>query len=183
MADSYAAQVKGTYGLMPRGYPWVMLVWYAILGVLFATFMVHSLFGIAGGIVIFASGAAMVWIFQHATPRAFTADPEGIGLGIGRHGIQIPWQEIQEIRLSPAARGALADVVLLPSAPDAPPRLPPIAQVLLSVVPGSNRFLKPPLVIPLTDPIRYRAPLWRTTAEEVAEGLRPVAPDSVPIAR
>jgi hypothetical protein len=42
VADSYAAQVKGTYGLMPRGYPWVMLVWYAILGVLFATFMVHS---------------------------------------------------------------------------------------------------------------------------------------------
>jgi hypothetical protein len=62
VADRYAARVKGTYGLMPRGYPY----------------------------------------------------PEGIGLGIGRHGIQIPWQEIQEIRISPAARGALADVVLLP---------------------------------------------------------------------
>jgi hypothetical protein len=35
----------------------------------------------------------------------------------------------------------------------------------------------------MMDPPRYRAPLWGTTADEVAEGLRSVAPDSVPVMR
>jgi hypothetical protein len=183
VVNSYAARVKGTYGTLPRGYPWVMLVWYAIIGALFATFIVHSWFGTVGGIVIFAVGAATVRMFRNVKTAAFSAHPEGIRLGGVRHRLQIPWQEIQEIRISPAADGALADIVLLPSAPAAPARFPPAAEVLLGLVPASYLFLKPPLLAPLTGPVRYRAPLWGTTVDEVAEGLRPLAPDSVPIVR
>jgi len=105
VANSYAARVKGTCGTLPRGYPWVMLVYYAIVGVLFATFMVHSWFGTVGGIVIFAAGAATVRMFRNVKAAAFSARPEGIRLGVGRHRVQILWQEIQEIRISPAADG------------------------------------------------------------------------------
>jgi hypothetical protein len=181
VANSYAARVKGTYGTMPRGYPWVILVHYAAIGALFATFMVHGWYGTVGGIVIFVGGAVAVRALRNLKTAAFRAHPEGIRLGGGRHCVQVPWQEIQEIRISPATDGALADIVLLPSAPAAPARFPPTAEVLLSLVPGLNLFLKPPLLAPLTGPVRYCAPLWGTTADEVAERLRPLAPDSVPI--
>jgi hypothetical protein len=181
MADSYVARVKGTYGTLPRGYPWVFIVWYAITGTLFATVEVHSWYGIAGGVLIFAGGLCTVALVRNAKTPSFSAHPGGIRLGDQRHRIQIPWQEIQEIRVSPAADGALAEVVLMPSTPLTRRRLPPAAEVLLSVVPGSQLFLRPPLLDPVTDPAGYRAPLWRTTPDEVAKGLRALAPDSVAI--
>jgi hypothetical protein len=76
----------------------------------------------------------------------FSAHPEGIRLGPQRHRVQIPWPEIREIRISPAANGVQADIVLMPSAPLARRRLSPMAQVLLGVVPFSFLFLRPPLL-------------------------------------
>lgn len=180
MPDSYTARVKGTYGTLPRGYPWVIIVWSAVAGALYAT-VETPLYGTALGVVVFASGVIAVGLLRNGKAPVFSAHPEGIRLGSQRHRIQIPWQEIQEIRISPTADGALADVVLMPPYPLARRRLPPIAEVLLSVVPGSILFLGPPLLDPVTDPAGYRAPLWGTTPDEVANGLRPLAPDSVPI--
>jgi hypothetical protein len=180
MVSNYIAKVKGTYGTLPRGYPWVMLPWYAVMGTVFAVFEVHSWFGPAGGTLIFASGVALVIILRNAKMPVFTAHPEGIRLGGQRHRVRIPWPEIREVRISRAGHGAWADFVLA-APPLARRRLPPMAEVLLALIPGSYLFLKPPLLDPVADPARYRVPLWGATAEEVADGLRPLVPDSIPI--
>ena len=184
VADIYTARVKGTHGTLPRGYPWVMLVYYAIMGAVFGAFAFDSpLVGAVRGAVMFACGVFTVLIFRNLKSPAFSARPEGIQLGGQRHRMQIPWDEICEVRISPATNGALADVVMLPSVPVAWPRFPPAAEVMLSLVPFSYLFLAPPMLAPLTDPVRYRAPLWGTTADEVAAGLRPLAPESTRIVR
>lgn len=189
VANSYVALVKGTYGAMPRGYPWVLLPWSALAGTIFAIFEVHSWSGAPGGIVIFASGAAVVGILGNIKTPTFIAHPGGITLGSPRHHVDIPWQEIREVRISSAAHGARVDVVLTEPTPRARRRLPPIAEVLLALflVPVTYwyrfRFLQPPLLAPVTNPAGYRAPLWGATADQVAEGLRSLAPDSVSIVR
>jgi hypothetical protein len=188
VANSYAAKVKGTAGILPRGYPWVMLVRSAILLAIIVTLYVLSFgFTVASWMVILVAAVAAVSVLlsvlrlRSAKPAVFRVRPEGIRLGGARHVVRLSWQEVQEIRISPTADGALTDILLRPSARFAPPRFSPTAEVLLSAVPRSYRFLKPPLLTPLTDPIRYSVPLWGTTAAEVAEGLQSLAPDSVPI--
>jgi hypothetical protein len=184
VTNSYVACVKGKSGILPRGYPWALLPWYAIFGALFATvaFKEPSWGGISLGMVLFSSGLAHAWVIWNAKFPVFRADPEGIRLVQGRHRVTVPWEEIQQIRISPRTDGAVADILLLPSAPFVPHRFPRTAQVLLATaVPQSYVFLKSPLLTPLTDPIRYSVPVSGTTADEVAEGLQPLAPDSVPI--
>lgn len=185
MADGIGACVKGTAGTWPRGYSWGILMWSAICGALVASVAFHSLIPrLVIGLVFFGSGVARVWIFRSMRQPVFIARPEGILLGGMRCRVQLPWQEIQEIRISPGAGGALADVLLPPSAPFAPPRFSPTVEVLLGViVPFSPLFLKPPLLTQLTDPLRYSVPLWGITADELAGRLQSVAPDSVPIVR
>jgi hypothetical protein len=183
VANIYAARVKGTYGTLPRGYPWVALVWGATAGTIYATSAVHSWFGTAGGVLIFAFSVVLVGIWRNKKTPTFIADPRGIELGGQRHSVDIPWREIHEVRISSAAHGAQVDIVLAAPTPLARHHLPPIAEILLSLLPYSYRFLVPPLLTPTTNPAGYRAPLQGTTADHVAERLRSLAPDSVPIVR
>src|SRR5579862_7291902 len=117
MADPYVAQVRGTYGMLPRGWPWVMLVWSAVAGLLLATQQSNRWFATGSGIVIFAGGVAFVAILRNVKTPAFMALSEGIRLGGQRHRLQVPWEEIREIRVSAAAHGAQVDVVLMPPLP------------------------------------------------------------------
>jgi len=182
--NQYSAGVRGTYGTLPRGYPWVMLAWYAVMAALVPIFMVHSWVGIVAGLVVFGSGGLIVRWLRIARPAVFSADADGIRLGRDRHCILLPWRDIQEIRISPTAVGAggvTADLIMSSGAHVATSRVPPAAEVLLALIPGSFLFLTPPLVTPLAGHARYRAPLWGTTPSEVADALRHLAPTSVQI--
>lgn len=183
MEQSFRALVKGTYGSLPRGYPWVLLGQYAVVVAVFAVFIARSWAGIAGAVVIFSGGVLMVPVLQRGKTRTFGIDSHGISLGASRHYVRILWRDIQEIRISPAADGVLVDIVLAASAAVAPPRLSPKAEILAAAIPGSFWFLRPPLVTPLASPSRYRAPLWGTTAEQVGEALASLAPEPVPVVR
>ena len=125
MEQSFRALVKGTYGSLPRGYPWVLLGQYAVVVAVFAVFIARSWAGIAGAVVIFSGGVLMVPVLQRGKTRTFGIDSHGISLGASRHYVRILWRDIQEIRISPAADGVLVDIVLAASAAVAPPRLSP----------------------------------------------------------
>ncbi len=184
MAETYVASVKGSRGILPRGYPWAALPWCAVVGLVYAyaAFKEPSWWGIAGGMVFFGCGVAQVLVLWNVKFQVFRADPEGIRLGWRRHVVTLRWQDVHEIRISPWADGAVADILLLPSASFVPRRLSPVAQVLLAAgLPQSWAYLKSPLLTPLSDPTRYSVPLSGTTTDEVAEALRPLTPDSVPI--
>jgi hypothetical protein len=132
--------------------------------------------------VLFGAGVAHALVLWNGKFSVFRVDAKGIRLVCGRHRVTLPWEEVQEVRISPGADGAVADILLLPSAPFVPRRLPSAAEVLLAaVVPQSYIFLKPPLLAPLSNPLRYSVPLQGPTADEVAEGLRPLTPDSITI--
>lgn len=181
--DGYVASVRAIRGF-PRGYPWAILVWYAIGAVIVATFEQHYLLtGLLLGLAVLAAGVLFDWALWNGKAAAFRARPEGIRLGGTRHSVILPWDEIQEIRISPGSDGLVTEIILLPSAPFVPRRFSPAAEVLLTLVPLSFLFLKPSMLTPLTGPVRYSVPLCGATADEIADGLRPLVPDSVPITR
>jgi len=161
----------------------VLLGQYAVVVAFFAIFIARSWLEIAGAVVIFSGGVMMVPVLQRGKTRTFGGDSLGIVLGTSRHQVRIPWRDIQEIRISPAADEVLVDIVLAASAAVTPPRLSPKAEILAAAIPGSFWFLKPPLLTPLDNPSRYRAPLWGTTAEQVGEALASLAPEPVPVLR
>jgi hypothetical protein len=180
-SDIYVARVKGTYGIRPRGYVWTRLAWAVILGVGVGAVGIGYLFGVGFAVVIIAAGVVTVLWMSQRKPRVFRASAEGLQLGGARDNIWLPWDDIWEVKISPQANGALVDVLVGPGAILGGRGLPPTAEILLSCLPGSYRFLTPPLLKPLTDPPRYSAPLWGVTDKDVADGLQRVVPDSVVI--
>jgi hypothetical protein len=178
---TYVARVKGVYGIRGRTYLWSRLTWSVIFGVILAVGWLGSPAGLVAGLVVVALGAAITFWMWRRKPRVFRASAKGLRLGGARDNIWIPWELIREINIAPHANGALADVIVEPSAIFPAHALSPRAEYLVSLIPYASRFLTPPLLIPLAKPPRYRAPLWGTTAKEVAEGLRSVAPDSASI--
>ena len=174
---TYVARVKGVYGIRRRTFVPSRLTWSALVGVLFAAGAGGSLAGIMGGLVLFALCAGTTFWMWWRKPRVFRASAKGLRLGGTRENIWIPWELIREINISPHAKGALADVIVESSAIFPAHVLSPRAEYFVSMIPFTSRFFTAPLLIPLAKPPRYRAPLWGTSPQEAAEGLRSVAPD------
>lgn len=191
MADSYTARVKGSSAILPRGYPWVFLVGYGITAAVLAieNWLLGPLKMVF--VALFAANAIFwFYYFRNIKTKAFAADAKGIRLGLRRteqwrdrrSHIVIPWDQVQEIRISPTAAGSTADIVLAPSAPvlrsKAPP--PPVAFVL-EFVPPFAFLARPAMLKPLADPPRYHVPLYRVTTADLVPALRQLAPASVPV--
>jgi hypothetical protein len=160
---------------------WSRLTWSVIVGAAVAAGGLGSPAAVVGGLVVFALGAVTTFWMWRRKPPVFRASAKGLRLGGTRENIWIPWELIREINISPHANGALADVVVDPSAIFPAHDLSPRAEFLMSLIPYVSRFFTAPPLIPLANPPRYRAPLSGTTPQEVAEGLRSVAPDSAAI--
>lgn len=192
MADSCTAKVKGTSAVLPRGYPWVLGGWYAIMGVILASVTgFPSPSSAALVAVLLVGGLYLMNLLRNAKHNAFAADADGIRLGVRqvtpkraqRLCTQIPWSQIQEIRVFPAAEGSTVDIVLAASAPvPRSPAMPAPVTIALAALPFSYLLQRPALLHPLTSPSRYRVPLFRTSATEIAASLRSLAPASVPLA-
>jgi hypothetical protein len=193
MAGTYSAVVKGSYGTLPRGFPWIFLLWYAGMAAAYgfgAGFGFTSPASVAA-FAAFTVGAILVtYIVGNAKPRAFAADAEGIWLGVRRKEpwqdrrkrAHIPWAQIQEIRISPTPAGSAVDIVLSALSPHSRPRVRPAAAACaLALMPTSTYLQRPAILEPLTDPLRYHAPLFGLGSSEAAAALRALAPDSVPV--
>jgi hypothetical protein len=193
--DRYAALVKGPSALFPRGFLWLIPAWYAgIAAVLVIKGKPPLWFGASelGGLLL----AAVTLLLVLATMRnkAFVADSSGIWLGLRADAIrrlgrrrgeirQVPWPQIERLKIVSRSYGARLDVVLDPAAPVARHGVlrKTVATFLLVVFPPSYVFRSPGLLTRRGRPLRYRIPLYEVTADELALALAQLAPVTVSI--
>jgi len=101
--------------------------------------------------------------------------------------MQIPWQQIERVRIAARPSGVRLEVILGPNASLAvrgyQPR-PAMAVVhrILLLIPFWYLVLPTGLISPLDGPPRYRAALRGVTVEQMRRALRTLAPPEVAIA-
>jgi hypothetical protein len=189
MPGTYVAVVKGSYGWLPRGFPWIFLFWYAIMAAVYGLAAGSGpFFSVLAPAVFVITGIAVIYVVQQRKAAAFVADAQGIWLGVQwkeswrdrRKRAHIPWPQIQEVRIAPAGAGSAVDIVLTDLAPQ-PTVMPAAAAWLLALLPTSTFLQRPAILEPLTNPVRYHAPLFAVGPSEVAAALRALAPASVAV--
>jgi hypothetical protein len=175
----FKALVRGPAALYPRGGLWMFFVWYAIAYVAFLFGAKPSRSFAIVAFVMFGIGAGgLTWIMSRSGGQSFEASSTGIRLGRSGKVRELPWNEIQQLRISAVKRGVLLEVMLSPSVPVAyrglGRQLGDLAFFSLPVT--GVRRCTPALLVPLPDPPRYRVPLIRVTAQELSNALAGLAP-------
>ena len=195
MENRYAALVRGPSAIFPRGYLWLIPLWYAVL-VGLAEFKDRppSWYGL---IALGATATAvLILIAVLATLRsnAFVADDKGILLGLrgaaqrrfGRRRWQkhLSWYELGELRIAARPYGSRLDIFLPAGSASGAGRMVwrVAAAVVTLVLPPACLFRTPGLLRPRSAPLRFRIPLYDVTPEELQLALAPFAPPNVPIA-
>jgi hypothetical protein len=186
---TYRAVVKGSYGVLPRGFPWMFAFWYAIMAAVYGLEAGSGpMFWVVMPAVFVVAGTVVIYLVQQRKAVAFTADATGIWLGVQwkepwrdrRKRAHIPWSQIQEIRISPSPAGSAVEIVLSGLAPQ--PTVTPVAVAWLQALLPTSTFLQRPAILePRADPVRYHAPLFGAGSSDVAEALRALAPASIPV--
>ncbi len=195
MQDRYAALVKGPSALFPRGFLWLIPACYAgIAAVLVIKGKPPLWFGGSelGGLLLAA--ATLLLVLATMRNKAFVADNSGIWLGLRADAIrrlgrrrgeirQVPWPQIERLKIVPRSYGARLDVALDPAAPVARHGVlrKTVATFLLVIFPPSFVFRSPGLLTRRGRPPRYRIPLHAVTADELALALAQLAPATVSI--
>jgi len=198
--NRYTALVRGSSAIFPRGYLWLIPVWYAVIA---AAIMLKGRAPswydpIALGALLLAA-LTLLAVLTTIRNNAFLADDSGIWLGLRggarrrfsrrrRQNRHLPWPEVRQIRIAYRRYGARVDVYL----PDAPisSRGRAIWQVtavglaagLTVVIPLTYLFRSPAILRPRSDPRLYRIPLYDVTPEELQLALVPLVPPNLPIA-
>jgi len=195
--NRYAGLVRGSSAVFPRGYIWLIPLWYAVIAAVIE-FKGHSptwYLPIAlGGLLV----ATMTLVVVLSTMRnnAFLAENGGIWLGLRggarrkftrrrRETRHLSWAEIAQIKIAWRRYGARVDIILPAYARGHRGRLVwRIAAAVLTVfLPPAYLFRNPGLVRPRSsDPMRYRIPLYDVSPEQLRLALVPMAPPNLPIA-
>jgi hypothetical protein len=199
VGNRYAALVKGSSAVFPRGFVWLIPVWYAVIAFVvkvkvrpaswFAWYLPYAL-----GITLLATLTLMV-VLSTMRNNAFVADETGILLGLRgaarrrfsrrrRRTTHLPWHEVQQLKIASRPYGARLDIVLHNDSVADPRYLiwHGVATVLTLLIPIAYLFRSPGLLRPRSyDPPRYRIQLYDVRAEELRLGLAPLAPPTVAI--
>jgi hypothetical protein len=194
--NRYTALVRGPAAIFPRGFLWLIPVWYAGIAVLLVvkgrTPSWYTPAALAGLLVAAFSLLAVLATMRN---NAFVADDRAIWLGLragatrrlGRRRKEVrrvPWPEIQQLRIVSRHYGAQVDILLGPAAPIV--RRPNIlgqiaAAVLLLIIPISCMGRSPGLVAARRNPPGYRVRLYDVTPGELGKALAALAPGTVQI--
>jgi hypothetical protein len=190
----YAALVRGSSAIFPRGYLWLIPVWYLAIAALFEIKGKPPAW-YAGCALAAMLMAAITLITVLATVRsnAFVADETGAWLGLRggarrrfsrrrRANTYLPWTEVWQLRIAARPYGARLEI-LLPEGSAGRRRIiaPFVAGAITLVLPVSYLFRSPGLLRPRADPPRYRIPLYDVTPEELRLALAPLVPPTVAI--
>ena len=196
MDDTVACLVRGPASRYPRGYVWLVPIWFLVLSAVVALISV-SLSGSfplwlgvceVGGLLLTAFIAACVLLT--ATRMAFWADRHGILLGSRRQRkrpklrtVYLAWSDIAQVRMVPRRYGVLVELLLSPAAPPVyRPSLRSQASLLLGalIMPIGVGRGRPALTMPRMRPPAYRVRVCER-ADQLSASLRLVAPENVPV--
>ena len=129
MDDSLAVRVRGSSSTLPRGYLWLVPVWFAVAAALL--WREWSRLGPAmprwyGGMLLGAlviTVVTFVSVLRTVRHLAFRADANGIRLGIRtdrkrprQRQIHLWWSDVQTVNIMPRRYGALVEITLAPAA-------------------------------------------------------------------
>ena len=183
MEHRYTALVRGSSAIFPRGFLWLIPIWYV---------------AIALGALLLAALTLLV-VLSTIRNNAFLVDDSGIWLGLRggarrrfgprrRRNRHLPWAEIQQIRIVYRRYGARVDVYL-PAVPASGRgrafwrvTATSLAAGLTVLIPPAYLFRYPAILRPRMDRRRYRVPLYDVMPEELRMALLPLVPPNLPMA-
>ena len=206
MEHRYTALVRGSSAIFPRGFLWLIPIWYVAIAAAIKFKDRAPLWyepmrwyePIALGALLLAALTLLV-VLSTIRNNAFLVDDSGIWLGLRggarrrfgprrRRNRHLPWAEIQQIRIVYRRYGARVDVYL-PAVPASGRgrafwrvTATSLAAGLTVLIPLAYLFRSPGIVRPRRDPLRYRIPLYDVSPEELQLALVPLVPPNLPIA-
>ncbi len=194
MEHRYAALVRGSSAIFPRGYLWLIPVWYVgIAALLEIKDKPPSWYAACALAATLLAVLTLVAVLTTVRSNAFVADDSGVWLGMRggarrrfsrrrRENAYLPWADVWQVRIATRFYGARLDIVLPAGSignRHHVRRL--VADVITLVLPVSYLFRSPGLLRPRRDPPRYRIPLYDVTPEELRLALAPLVPPTVVI--
>jgi len=191
--NRYVALVRGPSTIFPRGYLWLIPVWFAVLAALMEVKgKPPSWYGACALGALSLAAFTLLAVLSTVRNNAFLADQSGIWLGLRggarrrfgprrRQNRHLPWHEVRQLRIASRRYGARVEVVI--------PAVPigsrghivwhAAAVGLTVLIPAAYLFRSPGILRPCSD--RYRIPLYEATPEQVRIALLSLAPPTVPI--
>jgi hypothetical protein len=194
--DTVTCLVRGPASRYPRGFIWLIPVWFAILSgaaVLVGadastTGLMPLWLGVTevGGLLLAA--CTVILVLATVRHRAFRADGDGIWLGVRTkrkrpklRQVHLAWPDVAQLRMVPRRYGVLLEITLTP-ATRISHRPSPVRQVLLwlgaFVLPFGFGRGTPALTMPKSNPARYRIKICDRTAPDLKLALAAVKPDA-----
>ena len=206
MEHRYTALVRGSSAIFPRGFLWLIPIWYVAIAAAIKFKDRAPLWyepmrwyePIALGALLLAALTLLV-VLSTIRNNAFLVDDSGIWLGLRggarrrfgprrRRNRHLPWAEIQQIRIVYRRYGARVDVYL-PAVPASGRgrafwrvTATSLAAGLTVLIPPAYLFRYPAILRPRMDRRRYRIPLYDVMPEELRMALLPLVPPNLPIA-
>ncbi len=195
MDEGFSCLVRGPSSRYPRGFLWVVPIWFALLaaGVLVGS---RRLGGMPPWFAaVEFGGLTLAWLTAQCVlttvrRNAFFADRHGIWLGVRtsrgrprRRQLHLAWPEVAQVRIVPRRYGLLLEISLGPAA-----RIvhrygvASQAGLLLGafLVPVGAGRGHPAITTARTDPPRYLVKVCDMTPAELHARLATVMPDGVP---
>jgi len=197
--DTVTCLVRGPASRYPRGFIWLIPVWFAILSgaaVLVgtdasSTGQMPLWLGLTevGGLLIAA--CTVLGVLATVRHRAFRADRDGIWLGVRTtrsrpklRQVHLSWPDLAQLQMVPRRYGVLLEITLSPAARIAH-RPSPGKQVLLWLgalgMPFAFGRGMPALTMPSADPPRYQVKICDRAAADLKLALAAVKPEALPV--
>jgi hypothetical protein len=192
--NRYAALVRGPSAVFPRGYLWLIPLWYLVLvGLARYKGRLPSWYALCALGATFLALLTVIAVLATLRSNAFVADESGILLGLRgaaqrrfgrrRRQRQLAWYEVSQLRIAARPYGARLVIFLPAGSPTGNGRLiwRIVAAVMTVLLPPACLFRSPGLLRPRSAPVRYRVPLYDVRPEQLQLALAPFTPPNVPI--
>ncbi|GEM_PF-860428 len=196
MGRRYVALVRGPRAIFPRGFLWVVPLWYGVAALLLTT-RGRLVAGYGRILIVMLALAAVILlaVLLNLRCNAFLADDDGISLGLRaaaarrrarrrRRNRRLPWSEIEQVSIAARPYGALVVIRVSEQSPAARAGWSgwlPAASALTLLLPVCYLFRMPGLLLPRYGSASYTVPLWDVIPGEARQALAELAPASVPV--